>query len=151
MESADKSKRKRRSTQSRTSKKNTKDMTKRRRDYDDVEDYGMEYTMPDYLQNRRGRFEKRMQVLKEAGLRLPPSYDEVDFSDNERLEHLQEKPDFPNMKPTGPYKDRQLPYSLGIIPAPIAQWLRDYQVQGVSFLHKLFVYQTGGILGDDMG
>ena len=39
----------------------------------------------------------------------------------------------------------------GIIPASIAQWLRDYQVDGVRFLHKKFVYQTGCILGDDMG
>src|SRR5947208_16523103 len=44
-----------------------------------------------------------------------------------------------------------LPYSLGVLPAPIAQWLRDYQVDGVAFLHELFVYQKGGILGDDMG
>ena len=42
-------------------------------------------------------------------------------------------------------------YSAGVIPAPIAQYLRDYQVAGVKFLHRLFVYQRGGILGDDMG
>ena len=111
----------------------------------------MEYTLPDYLQSRRARFDKRAEVLKQGGLKLPPKYDKIDFSDDERLEHLKEKPDFPNAKPSAPYKDIQLPYSLGLIPAPIAQWLRDYQVQGVSFLHKLFVYQTGGILGDDMG
>lgn len=39
----------------------------------------------------------------------------------------------------------------GVIPAPIAQWLRDYQVEGVEFLHERFVKQTGAILGDDMG
>ncbi|MCF3243882.1 SNF2-related protein, partial [Escherichia coli] len=39
----------------------------------------------------------------------------------------------------------------GVIPAPIAQWLRDYQVEGVQFLHERFVKQTGAILGDDMG
>src|SRR6202000_761939 len=49
------------------------------------------------------------------------------------------------------YKDIELPISLGLIPAPIAQFLRDYQVDGVKFLHELFVYQKGGILGDDMG
>lgn len=39
----------------------------------------------------------------------------------------------------------------GIIPAPIAQWLRDYQIDGVDFLHERFIRQTGAILGDDMG
>ncbi|MCJ1476268.1 hypothetical protein MMC13_004934 [Lambiella insularis] len=125
---------------------------KKSREYgDDSDDNLMEYTLPDYLQNRRTRFEKRREVLKEAGLKLPPTFDDIEFSDDERLEHLQEKPDFPKAKTSAAYKDIQLPYSLGLIPAPIAQWLRDYQVQGVSFLHKLFVYQTGGILGDDMG
>ncbi|MCJ1403848.1 hypothetical protein MMC11_007071 [Xylographa trunciseda] len=118
---------------------------------DDSDDNLMEYTLPDYLQNRRARFDKRTETLKEAGLKLPPQFDDIEFSDEERLEHLQERPDFPKAKASAPYKDIQLPYSLGLIPAPIAQWLRDYQVQGVSFLHKLFVYQTGGILGDDMG
>ena len=118
---------------------------------DDSDNNLMEYILPDYLQNRRARFDKRTEILKQAGLKLPPKYDDIDFSDDERLEHLKEKPDFPKAKPSAPYKDIQLPYSLGLIPAPIAQWLRDYQVQGVSFLHKLFVYQIGGILGDDMG
>ena len=118
---------------------------------DDSDDNLMEYTLPDYLQTRRAAFDKRTALLKEAGLKLPPQFDDIEFSDDERLEHLQEKPVFPKAKASAPYKDIQLPYSLGLIPAPIAQWLRDYQVQGVSFLHKLFVYQTGGILGDDMG
>ncbi|KAI9875082.1 MAG: hypothetical protein M1830_008893 [Pleopsidium flavum] len=126
--------------------------TAQQKDYDDDSDDDlMEYTLPDYLQTRKARFEKRMSALKQGGLKLPPSYDDVDISDDERLEHLQEKPDFPLGKPSARYKDVQLPYSLGIIPAPIAQWLRDYQVQGTSFLHELFVYQKGGILGDDMG
>ncbi|MCJ1251035.1 hypothetical protein MMC30_008266 [Trapelia coarctata] len=120
-------------------------------DADDSDDNLMEYTLPDYLQSRRARFDKRMEVLKQAGLKLPPNFDDIEFSDDERLEHLQERPDFLKVKPSAPYKDIQLPYSLGLIPAPIAQWLRDYQVHGVSYLHKLFVYQTGGILGDDMG
>jgi len=117
----------------------------------DSDDNLMEYTLPDYLQSRRARFDKRTEVLKQAGLKLPPRFDSIEFSDDERLAHLRERPNFPKAKPSAPYKDIQLPYSLGLIPAPIAQWLRDYQVQGVSFLHKLFVYQTGGILGDDMG
>lgn len=115
------------------------------------DDQLMEYTLPDYLQNRRARFDRRMDKLQAAGLKLPPKYDNVEFSDDERLEELGERPDFPKGKPVAPYKDKQLPNSLGLIPAPIAQWLRDYQVEGTAFLHALFVYQSGGILGDDMG
>lgn len=106
--------------------------------------------LPDYLQNRRAKFDKRMEMLKESGLKLPPSYDDVEFSDDERMKDLAERPDFPHLTAPAVYKDKQLP-SLGIIPAPIAQWLRGYQVEGTAFLHRLFVYQTGGILGDDMG
>lgn len=123
------------------------------REYDDVssEDDMMEYTLPDYLQGRRATFDRRREHLKQAGLRLPPTFDEVDFSDDERLESLKERPDFSRIAPSREYKDIQLPFSLGLIPAPIAQWLRDYQVSGAEFLHELFVYQKGGILGDDMG
>ncbi len=115
------------------------------------DDQLMEYTLPDYLKSRRARFNKRMERLQAAGLKLPPNYNDVDFSDDERLQDLAERPDFPKGKPAAPYKDKQLPKSLGLIPAPIAQWLRDYQVEGTAFLHAMFVYQTGGILGDDMG
>jgi len=55
------------------------------------------------------------------------------------------------MAPPSEYKDIELPTSLGIIPAPIAQWLREYQVTGARFLHEAFIYQRGAILGDDMG
>ena len=110
----------------------------------------MEYTVPDYLQSRRARFDHRAEHMRHAGLRLPPEYDEVDFSDDERLEHLRERPEF-TTKPCRPYADIPLPYSLGLIPAPLAQWLRQYQVDGAAFLHELFVYQKGGVLGDDMG
>lgn len=111
----------------------------------------MEHTLPDFLQSRRSKFEKRMDDLKEAGLRIPPAYDHLDFSDDERLEGLKEKPDFPGGKQWQPYKDIGLPRSLGLIPAPVAQFLRDYQIEGTAFLHESFVYQTGCILGDDMG
>ena len=123
------------------------------RQWDDVseDDHLMEYTLPDYLQDRRKRFDKRTEKLQAAGLKLPPRYDDIEFSDDERMEQLQERPDFPKLKPVAQYKDKQLPKSLGLIPAPISQWLRDYQVEGTAFLHALFVYQTGGILGDDMG
>ena len=117
----------------------------------DSDDNMMEYTLPDYLQTRRTNFDKRTEMLKTSGLRLPPSYDDIEFSDDEMLEHLKEKPDFPLTKQSAKYKDVQLPLSLGLIPAAIAQWLRSYQVEGTAFLHRLFVYQKGGILGDDMG
>ena len=120
-------------------------------DVTDDDDQLMEYTLPDYLQIRRARFDKRTEKLQAAGLKLPPKYDYVEFSDDERLEELVERPDFARGKPAAPYKDIQLRKSLGLIPAPIAQWLRDYQAEGTAFLHALFVYQTGGILGDDMG
>ncbi|KAI4249681.1 MAG: hypothetical protein L6R40_000470 [Gallowayella cf. fulva] len=115
------------------------------------EDDMMEYTLPDYLQQRKARFDKRMEKLRESGLKLPPTYENIDFSDDERLVELTEKPIFPRLKPSAAYQDVQLPKSLGLIPASIAQWLRPYQVEGTAFLHQLFVYQTGGLLGDDMG
>ncbi|KAL8942826.1 MAG: hypothetical protein Q9216_001441 [Gyalolechia sp. 2 TL-2023] len=115
------------------------------------EDDLMEHTLPDYLQQRKARFDLRMEKLRESGLRLPPSYDGIEFSDDERLEALAERPNFPLAKPLATYKDIQLPKSLGLIPASIAQRLRSYQVEGTAFLHQSFVYQTGCILGDDMG
>lgn len=120
---------------------------------DDIssDDELMEHTLPSYLKQRRGQFEEKQELFKEHGLKLPPSYEDIDFSDDERLEHLQEKPSFPGRTPPRDYKDITLQYSLGLIPAPIAQWLRQYQIEGVEFLHEMFVYQKGGVLGDDMG
>ncbi|KAJ5996976.1 hypothetical protein N7499_006708 [Penicillium canescens] len=115
------------------------------------EDELLEDALPGYLKTRRTQFDRKQERLQDLGLKLPPSYDDVDFSDDERLEELQERPVFLNTEPKQEYKDIQLPYSLGIIPAPIAQWLRQYQVEGAAFLHELFVYQKGGVLGDDMG
>jgi SNF2 family DNA or RNA helicase len=108
--------------------------------------------IPEYLVARRKEFDDQYQALNTAGLQLPPRYNDIVFSDDERLADLEERPDFPKtVDPSRPYKDIQLPRSAGIIPASIAQYLRDYQIDGVSFLHELFVYQKGGILGDDMG
>ncbi|KAJ6020512.1 DNA excision repair protein ERCC-6-like 2 [Penicillium herquei] len=123
------------------------------KEYGDVssEDELMEYTLPVHLKKRRNDFDRKQEDLQEYGLKLPPSYDDVDFSDDERMEELQERPSFPGRSPAREYKDIPLTYSLGLIPAPIAQWLRQYQVEGVAFLHEKFVYQKGGILGDDMG
>ncbi|KAG9783062.1 hypothetical protein HRR83_002036 [Exophiala dermatitidis] len=111
----------------------------------------MEWTTPDYVQARRKRFDERAQKLKAGGLQLPPNYDEVFFSDDEHLQDLEERPNFSDESAVREKKDIELPYSLGLIPASIARFLRDYQVKGVAFLHELFVYQKGGILGDDMG
>ena len=91
---------------------------------------------------RRREFDQNQQTLKAAGLKLPPRYDDVEFSDDERLEDLEERPNFPEAtEASRAYKDIELPHSRGIIPASIAQYLRDYQVDGVAFLHELFVYQ----------
>ena len=99
---------------------------------------------PEYIEARR----RKLKQLHEAGLRYPPCYDDIEFSDSES----EEKPVLhPDIKPQRPKKDIKLRASGAVIPAPIAQWLRDYQVDGVRFLHENFVRQTGAILGDDMG
>ncbi|KAI9692392.1 MAG: hypothetical protein M1822_006623 [Bathelium mastoideum] len=118
---------------------------------DDEEEALMKETLPEYLRDRFSKWEENRKRMGEAGLKVPPDFDHVDFSDDDQMEHLQERPQFSNFKPCAPYKDIILPYSLGVIPAPIAQWLREYQVKGAEFLHELFVWQKGGILGDDMG
>ncbi|KAM0720392.1 hypothetical protein Q7P37_004528 [Cladosporium fusiforme] len=121
-------------------------------DPSDGEEALMESTLPDYLQERRSVWDRNRKDLGDAGLQFPPEYEDVYFSDDERLESLKERPAVSeNMQPRAPYEDIDLPASCGIIPAPIAQFLRKYQVEGVEFLHELFVYQRGGILGDDMG
>ncbi|KAK5110664.1 hypothetical protein LTR62_005704 [Meristemomyces frigidus] len=112
----------------------------------------METTLPDYLKTRRSSWaERREQLEGAAGLQIPPTYDDIDFSDDERMEKLEERPKLPPAMLQRKYEDVQLRYSLGVVPAPIAQYLRPYQIQGAEFLHELFVYQKGGILGDDMG
>ncbi|KAH7357968.1 DNA excision repair protein ERCC-6 [Plectosphaerella cucumerina] len=108
---------------------------------------------PEYLVERRLKFEENRRVLVEGGLMLPPQYHDFVY-ELPRSRPILERPQFPEsacVKPCREYKDIELQYSAGVIPAPIAQYLRDYQVEGVQFLHRLFVYQKGGILGDDMG
>jgi SNF2 family DNA or RNA helicase len=100
--------------------------------------------VPDYIISRQ----KNLKKLHEAGLRYPPSYQGIDLA----VEEKEEKPVLDKViKPQREKKDIRLRESGGVIPAPIAQWLRDYQVEGVEFLHERFVKQTGAILGDDMG
>lgn len=116
------------------------------------EDDILEQALPDYMRIRRREFDRGYRERQTAALRLPPTYEDIYFSDDEH--NLEQKPKFDKrsgIKPSHEYKDIVLEHSAGVIPAPIAQYLRDYQVEGVRFLHHLFVYQRGGILGDDMG
>lgn len=99
---------------------------------------------PEYIESRR----RKLKKLHEAGLRYPPCYDDIDFSDSDS----EQKPVLhKDIKPQREKKDIKLRDTGAIIPGPIAQWLRDYQIVGVQFLHERFVRQTGAILGDDMG
>jgi SNF2 family DNA or RNA helicase len=100
--------------------------------------------IPDYITSRQ----KNLKKLHEAGLRYPPSYKGINLAVIEK----EERPVLDKaIKPQRAKEDIQLKESGGTIPASIAQWLRDYQVEGVQFLHDKFVRQTGAILGDDMG
>ncbi|KAG5794188.1 hypothetical protein H9Q69_006751 [Fusarium xylarioides] len=110
--------------------------------------------LPDYLIERRRKFDTKRKLHHDNALMVPPDYSGIHFEETRRLRELEERPRFSEssgIKPSRPYKDIELPQSAGLIPASIAQYLRDYQVAGVSFLHRKFVYQEGGILGDDMG
>ncbi|KAF4586085.1 SNF2-related protein [Ophiocordyceps camponoti-floridani] len=107
--------------------------------------------VPDYLQERRRAFDAYRKLHHQAALMLPPDYSGICFDESARLGELLERPQFSGIKPSRPYRDLELPQSAGLIPASIAQYLRDYQLAGVRFLHRKFVYQEGGILGDDMG
>jgi SNF2 family DNA or RNA helicase len=141
---------------SKSAKKRTGDLRAWVNDVDESspnEEYA-DASLPDYLLQRRKQFDRDRELLKGAGLKLPPDYSDIYFSDDEHASRFEERPKFDEnsgIKPCRPYKDIALEYSAGIIPASIAQYLRDYQVAGVKFLHERFVYQKGCILGDDMG
>lgn len=110
--------------------------------------------VPEYLQERRRAFDDSKRTHLESGLKLPPDYTGITFDETRRLGDLEERPVFDaasGVRPSRPYEDIELPHSGGLIPASIARYLRDYQVEGVRFLHRKFVFQEGGILGDDMG
>ncbi|KAK6338682.1 hypothetical protein TWF696_009493 [Orbilia brochopaga] len=87
----------------------------------------------------------------ESIYRFPPDSTIFSDDDDDELEDLEEKPQFPGASPCRDYKDIILDRSRGVIPASIAQWLRDYQIDGVRFMHNAFILNTGVILGDDMG
>ncbi|KAF4981607.1 hypothetical protein FZEAL_2619 [Fusarium zealandicum] len=117
---------------------------------DDLELSGL----PEYLLERRRQFDTNKKRHHDAALMVPPDYSGIQFEETRRLRELEERPKFEGnsgIKPSRPYKDIELPQSAGLIPASIAQYLRDYQIAGVAFLHRKFVYQGGCILGDDMG
>jgi hypothetical protein len=81
--------------------------------------------IPEYVISRH----KTLKKLHEAGLRFPPSYEDVDFSDSDS----EQKPQLEKaIKPQRRKKNVKLASSGGTIPAPIAQWLRDYQVEALS-------------------
>ena len=135
-----------------TTRKKKREGERPKQDEEDPE--AVDEEMPSYIKARKLNFEENRKHLKVEGLKLPPNFEEVVLSDDEghRIKTLKERPQFAGgPSPCAAYEDIKLPYSLGLIPAPIAQWLRDYQVKGTAFLHHLFVYQKGGILGDDMG
>lgn len=108
--------------------------------------------IPPYIARRRAEFDENAKEVSQGGLKLPPKYDDLYFSDDERdVLELEERPKFDTIKPCRPYQDIHIATTAGVIPASIAQYLRDYQIEGVQFLHEHFIYQTGAILGDDMG
>lgn len=110
----------------------------------DAKDTFLDEPTPEYIEARK----RKLKKLHEAGLRYPPSYADIDFSDSES----EEKPVLDSVIKTQRGKRSiRLRESWGVIPASIAQWLRDYQIEGVQFLHERFVKQTGALLGDDMG
>jgi SNF2 family DNA or RNA helicase len=117
---------------------------------DDEDTALLEATLPDYLQQRRRSWADLRAKDPMGSLLLPPSYDDIYFSDDDHLQDLRERPKL-DFTPPKPYEDIELRYSAGTIPAPIAQYLKPYQVEGAEWLHQKFVYQEGGILGDDMG
>ncbi|KAK4168096.1 switch 2 [Cladorrhinum sp. PSN259] len=121
---------------------------------DSIHEEYPEDDLPEYLRRRRKQFDSDRERLRDAALKLPPDYSDLYFSDDERGHKPAEKPQFDKksgIKPCRPYKEIELEYSAGIIPPSIAQYLRDYQIEGVKFLHQRFIYQKGCILGDDMG
>lgn len=83
---------------------------------------------------------------------LPPDFEGVDFTDDERMGDLREKPGFPAdvLRPR-PYEDVPICDGAAIIPAPIAQYLKPYQIEGADFLFEKYMHRKGCILGDDMG
>lgn len=117
--------------------------------------------LPHYLRMRLDKLRSNTEAGR-GPFRLPPKYDNLNLGDHGKL-FL--RPDFPKSRPRNPDQDIDLhsrgldpkkskyttPVLIGVIPCPIAKWLRDYQIQGAQFLLDRFAWQQGGILADDMG
>ncbi|KAK9470923.1 P-loop containing nucleoside triphosphate hydrolase protein [Dipodascopsis tothii] len=96
--------------------------------------------LPGYLLDRRRR-------LNDAGGSLAvPNYDGLELAASVD----EERPVLPDVVPVRAKEDVRLETG-GAIPAPIAQYLRPYQIEGVAAMHTKFIRQEGLILGDDMG
>jgi hypothetical protein len=84
-------------------------VAKKQKIWGEESDYEMDEDIPDYLHLRRKEFDTTYQKLADSGLRLPPRYDEIEFSDDERLAELEERPDFPvTIETSRQYKDIEL-------------------------------------------
>ncbi|KAF2494215.1 hypothetical protein BU16DRAFT_463647 [Lophium mytilinum] len=105
---------------------------------------------PEYVQNRKTKFDRTQAKNWGSAFRFAPDYEDVEFSEDDES-RLQKKPRMKDVKPQRANEDILMDRTGGIIPAPIARWLRDYQVVGAEFLHEAFVRQRGAVLGDDMG
>lgn len=109
-------------------------------------------TLPSYLQERKDALGPANEDERHVeDLFVPPDFSDIRFAEDDVLEDLEEKPAFSTMEPNAPYDDFEFDTTLGVIPAPIAQWLYDYQVEGARMMHYAFIHQKGMILGDDMG
>ncbi|XP_069481800.1 DNA excision repair protein ERCC-6-like 2 isoform X2 [Ambystoma mexicanum] len=62
-----------------------------------------------------------------------------------------EKPLFPDKRHSGPAVAFNLSNTGDSIPYTINRYLRDYQREGVQFMHRHYTESRGCILGDDMG
>jgi SNF2 family DNA or RNA helicase len=115
---------------------------------DDEENDLLEHTLPGYLRERRRERDEQQEKGLE-GLSLPPVYDDI-AAMGVAPPGAEEKPKLPGVSPPRPYAPIHLS-SGSTIPAPLAQYLKPYQVEGTEWLHRKFIHQQGAILGDDMG
>lgn len=76
---------------------------------DDEEDEYVDILVPPHIAQRRSEFDENFKELSESGLKLPPKYDDLYFSDDERdILELEERPKFDAIKPCRAYRDLRL-------------------------------------------
>ncbi|KAK7208445.1 putative DNA excision repair protein [Myxozyma melibiosi] len=127
----------------------SKSYSKRRRD---PRKRAADAPRPQLYVDRRRKFDSAV-VRDGKNLWLPPDYSGFSVFGNHGSSLKQSydtRPSFPGSSPHAPYADLVLD-SGGTIPAPVAQWLRPYQIDGVAALHERYVKQSGFLLCDDMG